>query len=66
MLLRGPDYIARGLGTSGIFATTFCQILVTSKKVLPSERGTPGTVPYGELEPGYCITFLKRIDEGLR
>ena len=36
----------------------------TKKKVL-SERGAPGTVPYVKYVPGYCITFVKRLDEGL-
>ena len=36
------------------------------KKVLPSEPGAPGTLRYGKFGLGYCITFLKRIDEGLR
>ena len=29
------------------------------KKVLPSEHGASGTVPYGESGPGYCIMFIK-------
>ena len=28
-------------------------------------RGS-STVPYGESSPGYCITFIKRLDKGLR
>ena len=35
-----------------------------TKKVL-SERGAPGIVPYVKSVPGYCITFIKRLDEGL-
>ena len=34
------------------------------KKVLTFELGVPGTVPYGISAPGYCITFLTRLDEG--
>ena len=30
------------------------------KNFLPSEHGAPGTVPYGESGPGYCITLMKR------
>ena len=26
----------------------------------------PGTVPYGKYGAGYSITFIKRLDEGLR
>ena len=25
-----------------------------------------GSVPYRQSSPGYCITFMKRLDEGLR
>ena len=35
------------------------------KKILPFERGAPGTVPYVKSVSGYCITFIKRLDEGL-
>ena len=34
------------------------------KKIL-SEYRAPGTVPYVKSVPGYCITFIKRLDEGL-
>ena len=36
------------------------------KNVLRSERGAPGTVPYVKSDPGYCITFIQRLDENLR
>ena len=36
------------------------------KKVLPSERGATGTLPYGKSGLGYCITFIKKLDEDLR
>ena len=29
------------------------------------ERGATGTVPYVKSIPGYCITFIKRLHEGL-
>ena len=32
-----------------------------AKKVVPSERGAPGTVPYGKSGPGNCITFMKKV-----
>ena len=49
----------------------FCNIFLPNigedqKKILTSERGAPGTVPHGKSSPGYCITFIKRLDEGLR
>ena len=40
---------------------------VNTKNVSPSERRAPGTVPYyGKSGPGYCITSIKRLDEGMR
>ena len=36
------------------------------QKNLTSDRGAPGTVPYDKSGPGNCITFIKRLDEGLR
>ena len=36
------------------------------KNVLPSEHGAPGTLPYGKSSPGFCIAFIKKLDEGLR
>ena len=49
----------------------FCDILLPNiakgqKKVSPSEHGALGTLPYGKSCPGYCITFIKKLDEGLR
>ena len=38
-------------------------IMKTKKKVLLSERGIPGSVPYGKSGPGYCITLIERLDE---
>ena len=35
------------------------------KKIFPFERGAPGTEPYVKSVPGYCITFIKGLDEGL-
>ena len=47
-----------------IFAIFLRQIQVKTKKVL-SECGAPGTVPCVKSVPGYCITFIKRLDENL-
>ena len=53
-------------GTLRIIATSSCQIQVKTKnKVLSSNRGAPGTVPFGKSGPGYCIIFKKKFDEGL-
>ena len=64
----GRIYIARGPWHFG----DFLQHLPAKHKgrpkikVLPSERRAPGTVPYGKSRPGYCITFLERLDESPR
>ena len=46
----------------------FCDIFAPNtgedQKVL-SECGVPGTVPCVKSVPGYCITFIKRLDENL-
>ena len=39
--------------------------ILRPKKVLPSECRALGTMPYGESGTGYCITFMKGLDEGL-
>ena len=57
--------MVRTPGILGIMATSSCQVLVKTKIVLPSERDAPGTVPYGKSSPGYCIAFIKGLDEGL-
>ena len=48
----------------------FCNIFPPNvgkdQKIYPSDRRAPGTVPYGKSGPGYCITFINRLDEGLR
>ena len=56
----------QGLWHVGDFRNIFLpNIGENQKKVFPSERGTPGTVTYGKSGPGYCITFIKILDEGL-
>ena len=55
-----------GPGAVEVFATSSCQLLVKTEKILPSECGAPGTVPYGKSGPGYSIAFIKRLDAGLR
>ena len=60
MLFPGLNYIARGLW---YFLPNIDE---DQKKVLPFERGAPGTMPYGKSGPSYCITIIKRLDEDLR
>ena len=64
---RGGFTLRGAPGTLEVFAKSSCLIQVkTTKTVLPSESGAPGTVPYGKSAPDYCITFIKRLHEGLR
>ena len=51
-------------GTFEIFAILSRQIQVKTKKVL-SECGASGTVLCVKSVRGYCITFIKRLDENL-
>ena len=49
----------------------FCDVFLPNigkgqKEVLPSKHGAPAILPYGESGPDYCITFIKRLGEGLR
>ena len=67
MLLPGRIYIARGpLALRGFLQHLLAKYKRRPKKVLLSERGGPGTVPYDKYGAGYCITSIKRLDEGLR
>ena len=47
----------------------FCNIFLPNasedQNSLIHERGAPGTVPYVKSVPGYCITFIQRLQEGL-
>ena len=60
--------IVRGLWHFEDFRNIFLpNIGEDQKKVLLSECGARGTVPYvGKSGSGYFITFVKRLDEGLR
>ena len=66
MLLFGRIYIAR----RPWYCKDFRNIFLPNKgedqtNALPSERRASGTVPYGKSGSGYCIMFIKRLDEGL-
>ena len=63
MLLIGPVCIAQ----DPWHFEDFCNIFLPNvgerpNKVLPSELGASGTVPYGKSGPGYSITSIKRLD----
>ena len=67
MLFPGRIYIARGLWHVGDFLNIFRpNISEDQKKILLSEREAPGTMPYGKYGAGFCITFIKSLDESLR
>ena len=64
MLLPGPDLHCVGRWHLGDFRNISCRS-ENQNEVLPFERGTPGTEPHGKSGPGYCITFIQRLDEDL-
>ena len=67
MLFPDRINIARGPWHFGDFCNIFLpNIGENQTKVLPSERGAPGTVPYGKSGPGHWITFIERLDQNLR
>ena len=62
-------YIARGYGHSEDFRNIFQPNIGKDQKKLHhlSAGLLIGTVPYyGKSSPSYCITFIRRLDEGLR
>ena len=68
MLLPGRIYIELSPWHIRIFTIFFCQIQVKTKKMSYLSVG-PLALSY-MLNPflvnGYCITLIKRLDEGLR
>ena len=58
--------ITRGHGTLGYSQHVPAKYRQRPKKALPSARGAPGTVTCGKSGPDYCITFIKRLDDGMR
>ena len=53
------------LSTLEDFAKSFCQIQMKTKKSL-TIWPLASTVPYGKSGPGDYITFIERLDKGLR
>ena len=68
MLLPGCIYIARGPWHFGDFHFFLLNIGEDQKKAHHMSSGPViGTVPYyGKSGPSYCITFIKRLGEGLK
>ena len=66
MLFPGRIYIGRGPWHLRDFRNIFLpNISEEQKSPTICARGS-GTVPYGKHVTGYCITFIKSLDEGLR
>ena len=59
---RAGSYCAEPQALWGFSQHLPAKYSLRPNKVLPSERGSPGTEPYGKSGPGYCITFIKRLD----
>ena len=53
-------------GTSELFQNLLAKYKSRPKKVFLSELGASGTVLYRKSLPGYCIAFIKELDDGLR
>ena len=66
MLFLGRIYIARGPWHFGDFCNIFQPNASEDQKKSYYLSAGPGTVPYAKYDGGYCITFMKRLDEGLR
>ena len=66
MLFAGLIYIVRGPWHLGNFCNIFLPNTSEDKKSPTIWAQGPGTVPYGKYGAGYCITFIKSLDEGLR
>ena len=64
VIARAGFTLSLAPGSSGFSQYFFAKCRRRPKKVL-YERGAPDTVPYVKSVPGYCITFIKRLHEGL-
>ena len=68
MLLLGPVLHCAGRGpwNFGGFRNIFLPKIGENQKSLNFWARGPFTVSHGKSDPGYCITFIKRLDENLR
>ena len=66
MLFLGWIYIARGPWHLGDFCNIFLPNISEDQTSPTIWALGSGTVPYGKYGAGYCITFIKSLDEGLR
>ena len=64
--IKNPGYAYGGApGTLG-FSQYFPSKYRWKPKKALSERGASGTAPYVKSAPGYCITFIKSLEEALQ
>ena len=66
MLFLSRIYIARGPWYLGNFCNIFLPKISEDQKKPYHLSAGPRAVPYGKYGAGYCITFIKSLDEGLR
>ena len=66
MLFPGRIYIALAPWHFGDFRNIFLPYIGEDQKSLTIWARASGIVPYGKSDPGYCITFIKRLDQSLR
>ena len=69
MLLLGPNLHVLGPWHFGDFCNIFLPNIGEDQKTSHHLSAGPlaGIVPcYDKSDPGYCITLIKRLDEGLR
>ena len=65
MLFLGRFTLREAPGFWGFLQHLQPNISEEQKSLTIYARGT-STVLFGKFGPGYCITFIKRLDEGLR
>ena len=66
MLFLDQVYIARGPWHIWDFCDIFLSNINKDQKSPTIWGQGPGTEPYGTYDAGYCIAFIKSLDEGLR
>ena len=66
MLFLGRTYIAQGHWYLGDFCNILLPNISEDQKSPITWALGPGAVPYGKYGAGYCVTFKKSLDEGLR
>ena len=58
MLFPGRIYIARSPWHLGDFCNIFLPNISEDQKILTVRARSPGTLPYGKYDAGYCITSV--------